>query len=73
MSVSKILGSYVVNEGVSVYISGWVEDVSLNMLIDTGSAVTLIHERLLDKVDRGKQLSKGRERVVLANGQPRMS
>ena len=39
------------------------------MLLDTGSAVTLVYEQLLDKVDRGKRMSKARERVISANGQ----
>ena len=39
-----------INEGASIHVSGRVEDVS----VDTGSAVTLICEQLLDKVDMGK-------------------
>ena len=70
MSVPKILRSYGVNEGASVYVSGRVEDVSVDFLLDTGSAVTLIHERLLDKVVRAKRMSEARERVISANGQP---
>ncbi|XP_028412535.1 uncharacterized protein LOC114535422 [Dendronephthya gigantea] len=40
------------------------------MLLDTGSAVTLVHKRLLDRVNQGEGMSKAQERVVSANGQP---
>ena len=58
VSVPKILGSYGVNKDARVYAPGWVRNVGVNMLLDTGSAVTLIHKRQLDKVDRGRGVSE---------------
>ena len=54
----------------AVYAPGQVEGHGVHMLIDTGSAVTLVHRRLLDKVGRSASLYEVRESVVSANGQP---
>ena len=70
MSIPKVLGSYGVSDNASVYVPGWVGNVAIDMLLDTGSAVTLIHKRLLDRVDKGKRMSEAKERVISANGQP---
>ena len=40
------------------------------MLLGMGSAVTLIHKRLLNKVDRGRGMFEAKERVISAIGQP---
>ena len=40
------------------------------MLVDTGSAVTLVHKRLLDRIGVVKVLEGVEDRVVSANGQP---
>ena len=68
--VSKHLGSYSVASSAAVYAPGQVEGHGVHMLIDTGSAVTLVHRRLLDKVGRSASLHEVRESVVSANGQP---
>ncbi|CAH3114814.1 unnamed protein product [Pocillopora meandrina] len=40
------------------------------MLFDTGSAETLVHQRVLDRSSKGFKLSFVGDPVVLANGQP---
>ena len=43
----------------------------MNLLLDTGSAVTLVHKGVLNRVARGRLApEKANERVVSANGQP---
>ena len=58
------------SDSASIYVPGWVGNVAIDMLLDTGSAVTLIHKRLLDRVDKGKRMYEAKERVISANGQP---
>lgn len=65
----KALGACSVANSAAVYARGRVQGLSMNLLLDTGSAVTLLHSRLLDKVGNGKlAIEKAGERVVSANG-----
>ena len=68
VSIPKVLGSYGVSDSASAYVPGWVGNVAIDMLLDTGSAVTLIHKRLLDRADKGKRMSEAKERLISANG-----
>ncbi|KAK3749114.1 hypothetical protein QZH41_019410 [Actinostola sp. cb2023] len=49
-----------------LFVNGYV----VEMLVDTGSAVTLVHKRLFDHIGVGQVLEGVEDRVVSANGQP---
>ena len=54
----------------TVYAPGRVEGHSMNLLLDTGSAVTLTHSWILDRICRGNlAIEKASNRVISANGQ----
>ncbi len=59
----------------AVYVDGKVNGVATPMLVDTGSAVTIIHRNLWDRVKKGMYggadtLTQPSAPVVAANGQP---
>ena len=60
-----------VSSDTAVYVPGLVGGQPVDMLVDTGSAVTLVHQRVLDRSPKNFQLSVvGEPVVVSANGQP---
>ena len=64
------LGSYSAGSSAAVYAPGSVNGLSVEVLVDTGSAVTLVHKRLMDRIGLEAGLEGVAERVVSANGQP---
>lgn len=66
----RTLGSYSAGSSAAVYAPGFVDGRVVEMLVDTGSAVTLVHKRLLDRIGVVKVLEGVEDRVVSANGQP---
>ena len=59
-----------VSSDTAVYAPGLVGGEPVDMLIDTGSAVTLVHQRVLNRSQKNFKLSFVGEPVVSANGQP---
>ena len=53
-----------------MYVPRLVGGEPVDMLIDTGSAVTLVHQRVLNRSQKNFKLSFVGEPVVSANGQP---
>ena len=53
-----------------MYVPGLVGGQPIKMLFDTGSAETLVHQRVLDRSPKGFKVSFVGDPVVLANGQP---
>lgn len=54
----------------AVYVPGWVGGQPVDTLVDTGSAVMLVHFRVLQKAKTDFKLGLVTEPVVSANGQP---
>lgn len=71
-TVSRHLGAKIhsVVGDSAVYVLGQVGGQQVEMLVDTGSAVTLVHQRLMNKVHEKVELHKVSGPVVSANGQP---
>ncbi|CAH3157892.1 unnamed protein product, partial [Porites lobata] len=59
-----------VSSDTAVYVAGLVAGQPIDMLVDTGSAVTLVHQRVLNRSPQNFRLSVVGEPVVSANGQP---
>ena len=59
-----------VSSDTAVYVAGLVAGQPIDMLVDTGSAVTLVHQRVLNRSPQNFKLSVVGEPVVSANGQP---
>ena len=59
-----------VSSDTAVYAAGLVAGQPIDMLVDTGSAVTLVHQRVLNRSPKNFKLSVVGEPVVSANGQP---
>ena len=53
-----------------MYVAWLVAGKPIDMLVDTGSAVTLVHQRVLNRSPQNFKLSVVGEPVVSANGQP---
>ena len=73
ISENNVLSSvHSVSSDTAVYVPGLVggQPVDTGMLVDTGSAVTLVHQRVLDRYPKNFKLSVVCEPVVSANGQP---
>jgi len=66
----QTLGSYSAGSSAAVYAPGFVNGYVVEMLVDTGSAVTLVHKRLFDHIGVGQVLEGVEDKVVSANGQP---
>ena len=54
----------------TVYVAGLVAEQPIDKLVDTGSAVTLVHQRVLHRSPNKFKLSVVGEPVASANGQP---
>ena len=71
ISENNVLSSvHSVSSDTAVYVPGLVGGQPVDMLVDTGSAVTLVHQRVLDRSPKNFKLSVVGEPVVSANGQP---
>ena len=68
--VKTVVGSHSVSCDTAVYVPGHVGGHPVDMLVDTGSAVTLVHCRVLEKAKIDFKLGMVSEPVVSANGQP---
>ena len=66
ISVSKHIESF--NAGSTIFTDGEIEGEPLSMLVDTGSAVTLIHSRVWKKLQPKYGCLEEAPRVVAANG-----
>ena len=54
----------------AVYVPGHVVEQPVDMLVDTGSAVTVVHFRVLESTKRNFKLGLVSDTLVSANGQP---
>ena len=52
----------------AVYVVGHIEGYKTDMLLDTGSSVTLVHRRLFNKLGPNLPLEEFREPIISANG-----
>ena len=68
--VKTVVGNHSVSCDTAVYLPGRVGEHPVDMLVDTGSAVTLVHCRVLEKAKIDFKLGMVSEPVVSANGQP---
>ena len=68
--VKTVVGNHSVSCDTAVYVPGRVGGHLVDMLVDTGSAVTLVHCRVLEKAKIDFKLGMVSEPVVSANGQP---
>ena len=59
-----------VSNDTAVYVAGLVAGQRIDMLVDTGSAVTLVHQRVIDRSPKNFKLRVVGEPVVSGNGQP---
>ena len=69
-NTKAIVGIHSVSCDTAVYVPGRVGGHPVDMLVDTGSAVTLVHCRVLEKAKIDFKLGMVSEPVVSANGQP---
>ena len=69
-NVETAVGIHSVSCDTAVYVPGRVGGHPVDMLVDTGSAVTLVHCRVLEKAKIDFKLGMVSEPVVSANGQP---
>lgn len=69
-NIKTAVGTHSVSCDSAVYVSGRVGGQPVDMLVDTGSALTLIHCRLFEKAKTDFKLGMVSETAVSANGQP---
>ena len=67
---ASTVGIHSVSCDTAVYVPGQVGEQPVDMLVDTGSAVTLVHFRVLQNAKREFKLERVSDPVVSANGQP---